>query len=88
MLQILESSNGETEGSLLAALDACATSAGRRRLKDWLCRPLGRVEAIRQRQRAVQSLMEEACDAAASARQTFKGRHYHCTASLPQWMEE
>ena len=38
---MLESSSGETSGALLSVMDACSTPAGRRRLKDWLCRPAG-----------------------------------------------
>jgi len=41
--QVLETSTGETKGTLLSTVNVCATPAGRRKLKDWLCRPLGRV---------------------------------------------
>ena len=38
-------------------MDACATPAGRRKLRDWLCRPLARVKDITARQDAVHDLM-------------------------------
>lgn len=71
---MLESGSGEAAGSLLAAMDACSTPAGRRRLKDWLCRPLGQVPAITARQDAVQELMGPAAEVAAEARASFAGR--------------
>lgn len=54
-------------------MDACATPAGRRRLKDWLCRPLGSVQAILARQAAVQELMGKAAELASAARTSFAG---------------
>ena len=72
-LQVLETSGGETSGCLLTAMDACATPAGRRRLKDWLCRPLGSPEAIIARQDAVHELMTTASELAAEARASFAG---------------
>ncbi len=70
---MLESSSGETSGALLSVMDACSTPAGRRRLKDWLCRPLGRVQAIMDRQQAVQELMTGAAELAAQARTSSAG---------------
>ena len=75
LLQVLETTSGSTAGSLLSTLDACATPAGRRKLKDWLCRPLGRVSDIRARQDAVHALMTDAADAASNARKLFCGKH-------------
>ena len=43
--QVLETSNGETKGTLLSTVNMCATPAGRRKLKDWVCQPLGRVSS-------------------------------------------
>ena len=51
---MLENSEGGLGGSLLAAVDNCATPAGRRRLRQWLCRPLFRVAEIEARQDAVE----------------------------------
>lgn len=45
----LQGPEGGREGSLLAFLDHCASAAGRRRLRQWLCRPLARVSEIEER---------------------------------------
>lgn len=79
---MLESGSGDTSGSLLAAMDACSTPAGRRRLKDWLCRPLGRTEAIVARQDAIEELMTNASEVAAEARASFAGQ-FHLDLSWP-----
>ena len=39
--QVLENTEGGTEGSLMSALDMCATVMGKRRLRAWLCRAHG-----------------------------------------------
>ena len=49
-LQVLENSEGGTGGTLLAALNNCVTPVGRRRLRQWLCRPLYRIADIEARQ--------------------------------------
>ena len=69
--QVLETTAGGTAGSLLAAMDACATPAGRRKLREWLCKPLGRPHDIAARQDAVQDLMTIAADAAIATRKAF-----------------
>ncbi len=69
--QVLENSTGGTQGTLLAAVDNCATPAGRRLLRQWLVRPLGRVAAIEARQYAVAALMGPAAEAAGRARKHF-----------------
>ena len=71
--QVLENSTGGTQGTLLAAVDNCATPAGRRLLRQWLVRPLGRVAAIEARQDAVAALMGPAAEAASLARKHFAG---------------
>lgn len=72
-LEILENSEGGTAGTLLAALDHCTTPFGRRRLRQWLCRPLCRVADIVARQDAVADLMGPAEDAAGAARKALAG---------------
>jgi len=47
---VLENSEGGTGGTLLAALNNCVTPVGRRRLRQWLCRPLFRIPDIEARQ--------------------------------------
>jgi hypothetical protein len=71
--QVLENSEGGTAGTLLAAVNNCVTPAGRRRLRQWLCRPLARIADIEARQDAVAALMGPAEEAAAAARTLFKG---------------
>ncbi|CAD7704171.1 unnamed protein product [Ostreobium quekettii] len=72
-LEVLENSNGGTKGSLLATLDHCVTPFGRRLLRQWLCRPLGQVAQICERQQAVQDLLKVAGGAAIQARKAFSG---------------
>lgn len=71
-LEVLENANGGREGTLVTGLDHCATTAGRRRLRAWLCRPLARISDITARQDAVQDLMR-AAHTADAARKHFKG---------------
>ncbi len=52
--------SGETEGSLLWALDQTGTSMGGRLLRDWVMAPLKDVAAIQARQAAVQELFADA----------------------------
>ena len=71
-LEVLANSAGGGAGSLLASVDHCATPAGRRRLRSWLCRPLGRPADIARRQDAVAALLARgsgstAADAARAA---------------------
>jgi len=72
-LEVLENTEGGAEGTLIAALDNCATAAGRRLLRQWLLRPLGRVAAIEERQEAVADLMSTAAEAAGEARRLMSG---------------
>jgi DNA mismatch repair protein MutS len=55
-LEVLEGSEGEREGSLLAELDRTMTSIGSRQLRSWLLRPLVAIEPIRDRLDAVEEL--------------------------------
>eukprot|EP00884_Botryococcus_braunii_P001653 jgi/Botrbrau1/11489/Bobra.0360s0015.2 len=71
-LEVLENSNGGTEGTLLANLDHCVTTSGRRCLRAWLCRPLARVSDIHARQDAIQLLLQHP-DTVAEARAHLKG---------------
>jgi DNA mismatch repair ATPase MutS len=72
-LQVLENTAGGRNGTLLAALDHCKTSAGKRCLQAWICRPLLRIDAITARQDAVQSLMiPELEDAVGAAQKAFQ----------------
>ena len=48
-LELIPETSG-TSVSLLASIDRCRTSAGRRTLKDWILRPLMDIHAISQRQ--------------------------------------
>jgi len=48
-LEILQSSEGSVEGSLLFVLDKCVTPAGKRLLRQWLVAPLCQVKAINNR---------------------------------------
>ena len=72
-LQVLENTEGGTEGSLMASLDMCATVMGKRRLRAWLCRPMARIADIVARQDAVADLMGPASEAAQAARDTLSG---------------
>ena len=67
-LEVLEDTGGGAAGSLLNALDRCATGPGRRLLRQWLCRPLRSATAIAARQRAVAELRGVALDAVGKAR--------------------
>ncbi|KAL3140400.1 hypothetical protein ABBQ38_004660 [Trebouxia sp. C0009 RCD-2024] len=55
-LELLEGSGGEAEGSLLAALDTCASPGGSRLLRQWLCRPLRHIPDINNRLDAVDEI--------------------------------
>ena len=74
-MQVLESSQGGREGSLMGAFDNCATPAGKRLLSQWLCRPLLRIPDICARQDAVQALSGPDCaEAVGAARKAFSGQ--------------
>jgi DNA mismatch repair protein MutS len=57
-LELVESVEGGRAGSLLAAVDRSVTSMGRRRARDWLCRPLASSSAIGERLDGVEWLVE------------------------------
>ena len=67
-LQVMENDEGGVAGTLLAAVDHTVTGPGRRLLRRWLARPLGRPSAIRRRQDAVAALLGDCADAAREAR--------------------
>ncbi len=81
-MQVLENGDGGLQGTLLAAVDNCVTPAGRRRLRQWLCRPLFRIAHITERQDAVHDLTTVAEEAAAQARKLFAGKSQRQAASL------
>jgi len=58
-LELLESYDGGTRGSLVAVLDRCSTGMGKRLLRAWLLRPLRDAEAIGARLDAVETLVED-----------------------------
>ncbi len=58
-LEILENQDGGKEGSLLAYLDHCVTPFGRRMLRNWVARPLGRIADINARLDAVEELLAQ-----------------------------
>lgn len=72
-LEILENAEGGIAGTLMAALDHCTTPFGRRRLRQWLCRPLCRAEDIVRRQDAVADLMGPVEEASGRARKILAG---------------
>lgn len=47
------------EGSLLGVFAGCRTPMGRRLIREWLCRPLSRLDEIERRHRAVALLVED-----------------------------
>ena len=63
-------------GTLISALDNCATPCGRRQLRQWLLRPLCRIAAIEERQDAIADLMDVAMDAAGEARHLMAGERF------------
>jgi len=72
-LEVLENSEGGAAGSLLSAVDRCASAAGRRRLRAWLCRPLRDAAAVRSRQEAVAELRDgPGADALGAARKALR----------------
>jgi len=55
-LEILENSNGTTQGTLLKRLDRCCTHFGKRKFRTWVCAPLRDVKAISARLDAAEHL--------------------------------
>ncbi|GMH33654.1 hypothetical protein BSKO_01488 [Bryopsis sp. KO-2023] len=72
-LEVLQNSEGGVKGSLLSVMDQCKTPFGRRLLRHWLCRPLGRVSEIHQRQKAIRDLTEVAVDNVGEAKKFLAG---------------
>ena len=59
-LELTETMQGDREGSLFATIDHTETSAGRRLMKEWLCRPGRSLEALERRQESVAALSSAA----------------------------
>jgi len=72
-LEVLANGSGGVAGTLLSALDFCVSPPGRRRLRAWLCRPLGCPRAISKRQDAIETLLGRGRCAADSARASLAG---------------
>jgi DNA mismatch repair protein MutS len=70
-LEIVESSQGGRQGSLLHEIDRTLTSMGGRLLRAWLLRPLIAIEAIRDRLDAVEELAYRTTDRG-KVRETLK----------------
>ncbi|WP_117365935.1 DNA mismatch repair protein MutS [Natrarchaeobaculum sulfurireducens] len=72
-LELTETMQGERDGTLFATIDHTETSAGRRLLKEWLCRPRRSLEVLERRQESVAALAsaalarDELCDALGAA---------------------
>ncbi|BBN02356.1 DNA mismatch repair protein MSH6 [Marchantia polymorpha subsp. ruderalis] len=74
-LEIIENNrDGGTRGTLLGHLDYCVTPYGRRLLKQWLVRPLMRVDSIVKRQEAIHDLKTVASEAATSFRKELRSQ--------------
>ncbi|WP_306252574.1 DNA mismatch repair protein MutS [Parvularcula sp. IMCC14364] len=58
-LELDQTQRGDSNGSLLSAIDQTVTGPGARHLSSWLARPLTEVEKIRARQQAVQYFHDE-----------------------------
>ncbi|GAA6051780.1 hypothetical protein JCM3770_004968 [Rhodotorula araucariae] len=59
-IEVLQNSQGGTEGTLLQLLSRCVTPFGKRLFKVWLCAPLRHVQAINDRLDAVEDLISNA----------------------------
>jgi DNA mismatch repair protein MutS len=59
-LELVQARGGGRDTSLLGALDRTVTPMGARKLRDWILHPLCDLEALRQRQQTIGSLLAEA----------------------------
>ncbi|WP_247002529.1 DNA mismatch repair protein MutS [Halosolutus gelatinilyticus] len=59
-LELTETMQGDRDGTLFATIDHTETSAGRRLLKEWLCRPRRSLETLSRRQESVAALASAA----------------------------
>ena len=57
-LELDSALNGDTNNSLLGVLDRATSAMGSRLLRQWLNKPLARLEAIQQRQQVVTALLQ------------------------------
>jgi len=71
-LEVLTNTEGGLDGTLLKHLDSTVTAFGKRMLKEWVSRPLGRVGKIKERTRAIEDLMQNEEELQA-ARKALKG---------------
>lgn len=71
-LEVLENTTGGSAGTLLATLDRCASGAGRRLLRRWICRPLTSAAAIRARQQAIAAMRGCGIEATGVARKLLR----------------
>ncbi len=55
-LELTETMQGDSDGSLFTTIDHTETSAGRRLLKEWLCRPRRSLSVLERRQQSVAAL--------------------------------
>jgi DNA mismatch repair ATPase MutS len=60
-LNLLHGDDGNDGGGLLSFLDATRTPAGRRRLRQWILRPLRQMAGINRRLDAVEALVSHRC---------------------------
>lgn len=58
-LELTQTLQGESKGSLLQAIDCTVSAAGGRLLRDWLTAPLIDLESLHARQHAVQTLYDQ-----------------------------
>ncbi|GIL55982.1 hypothetical protein Vafri_11441, partial [Volvox africanus] len=81
-LEVVESSLGGVEGSLLQLLDRTASLSGRRRVRAWVCRPLCLTADIEERLAVVEAFMH--CPKAREAFQMALADLPDCDKLLPR----
>ena len=57
-LELIKTLNNEKEGSLLHSIDNTRTWMGRRRMRNWIMRPLKDISKIEKRQKAIEDLIK------------------------------
>ncbi len=58
-LELVKTTNGIYDGSLMSAIDRTSSNLGRRRLRAWIEQPLFNLESIKERQDSVKELIAE-----------------------------
>ncbi|MFQ5519290.1 MAG: DNA mismatch repair protein MutS, partial [Mariprofundus sp.] len=71
-LELYSSLNGDPKAGMIAVLDESKTPMGARLLREWIDRPLTDLEMLRERQNAVQSLLDDS-DTLAALRDHLSG---------------